>query len=143
MHKSVLAFDFGTSHIGIAVGQTVTRTATPLAALKARDGVPDWTQIEMLVAEWQPQLLLVGLPLNMDGSEAPMTARAKKFGQRLHGRFNLPVEWWDERLSSFEARGELLEENRRNRSGGKQFRERGIDSLSARLILESWFAANI
>jgi putative Holliday junction resolvase len=143
MHKNVLAFDFGTSHIGVAIGQTITRTATPLPALKARDGVPDWAQLEKLIAEWQPQLLLVGLPLNMDGSEAPMTARAKKFGQRLHGRFNLPVEWWDERLSSFEARGELLEENRRNRSGGnKKFRERGIDSLSARLILESWFAAS-
>ncbi|MET0380217.1 MAG: Holliday junction resolvase RuvX [Spongiibacteraceae bacterium] len=139
--ETIVAFDFGTSFIGVAVGQSITGTATPLPALKARDGIPDWAQIEKLIAEWKPQRLLIGLPLNMDGSESEMSARAKKFANRLHGRFGLPCELQDERLSSFEARGELLEQNRANKSAGKKFRERGVDSLSARLILESWFAA--
>jgi putative Holliday junction resolvase len=133
--ETLLAFDYGTSFIGVAVGQSVTGTATPLAALKANDGVPDWNRIEALIAEWRPHRLLVGLPLNMDGSESPMSARARKFANRLHGRFGLPVATWDERLSSFEARGELLAR------GQRAFRGAGVDSLSARLILESWFAA--
>lgn len=132
--ETLLAFDYGTSHIGVAVGQSITGTATPLPALKARDGIPDWAQIEKLIKEWQPQRLLVGLPLNMDGSASEMSARAQKFANRLHGRFGLVVESWDERLSSFEARGELLAQ------GKRAFREAGVDSLSARLILESWFA---
>ena len=134
--ETLLAFDYGTSHIGVAVGQSITGTATPLPSLKARDGIPDWTQIEKLLAEWKPQRLLVGLPLNMDGSESEMSVRAQKFANRLHGRFGLQVETWDERLSSFEARGELLAQ------GKKAFRDAGVDSLSARLILEGWFAAH-
>lgn len=142
MHETLLAFDFGTSYIGVAVGQSITGTATPLPALKARDGIPDWDQIQTLIDEWRPRRLIVGLPLNMDDSESELSARARKFANRLHGRFNLPFEMWDERLSSFEARGELLAQNRENRNGGhKKFRERGVDSLSARLILESWFAS--
>jgi putative Holliday junction resolvase len=142
LHETILAFDYGTSFIGVAVGQSITGTATPLSAIKARDGIPDWVVIEKLIVEWKPQRLLVGLPLNMDGSESDISVRAKKFAQRLHGRFGLPFEMCDERLTSFEARGELLEQNRKNKSGGKNFRERGVDSLSARLILESWFAAH-
>jgi putative Holliday junction resolvase len=130
----VLAFDYGTRHIGVAVGQNITGTAAPLAALAARDGVPRWEQIEALINEWQPQRLVVGLPLNMDDSESELAARARKFANRLHGRFGLPVALWDERLSSFEARGAFLERGRRD------FRESGVDSLSAALILESWFA---
>ncbi len=140
--ETILAFDYGTSFIGVAVGQSITGTATPLPALKARDGIPDWNQIQALIDEWKPQRLIVGLPLNMDDSESELSARARKFANRLHGRFNLPFEMGDERLSSFEARGELLEQNRKNKNAAKGFRERGIDSLSARLILESWFAAH-
>ena len=130
----VLAFDYGLRHIGVAVGTAITGTATPLSALSAKDGTPDWNKIERLLSEWEPERLLVGLPLNMDGSESEMAQRARKFANRLHGRFGLPVETWDERLSSFEARGMILEKGRRD------FKERGVDSLSAALILESWFA---
>ncbi len=130
----VLAVDLGTQRIGIAVGQSVTGTAAPLAALKANDGVPNWDRIAALLKEWQPHLLLVGLPLNMDGSASEMSARAKKFANRLHGRFGLPVKLWDERLSSFEARGEMLARGITNFKDGK------VDSLSACLILEGWFA---
>lgn len=134
--ECVLAFDYGTRHIGVAVGQSITGNASPLAALAARDGVPRWEQIGALIEEWRPQRLVVGLPLNMDGSESELAARARKFANRLHGRFNLPVVLWDERLSSFEAKGMLLERGRRD------FRGSGVDSLSAVLILESWFAAH-
>lgn len=75
--RTVLAFDFGTKSIGVAVGQEITGTASPLAALKARDGIPDWNVIEKLYEEWQPQLVVVGLPLNMDGTEQEVTQRAK------------------------------------------------------------------
>ena len=139
--ETILAFDYGTSFIGVAVGQSITGTATPLPALKARDGIPDWNHIQTLIEEWKPQRLIVGLPLNMDDSESELSARARKFANRLQGRFNLPFEMWDERLSSFEARGELLEQNRKNKNAAQGFRERGVDSLSARLILESWFAS--
>lgn len=137
---TVLAFDYGLRYIGIAVGQSVTGTGTPLTALKARDGVPDWAQVGKLIREWQPQQLLVGLPLNMDGTEAPMSERAKKFSRRLEGRFGLPVALWDERLTSFEARGELLAESRGRSRDLDAWRDAGVDSISARLILEGWLA---
>lgn len=75
--RTILCFDYGTKSIGVAVGSELTGSATLLAALKAKDGIPDWQQIERLIKEWQPQLLLVGLPLNMDGSEQEFTADRK------------------------------------------------------------------
>lgn len=132
--KTVLCFDYGTKTIGVAVGQTITQTANPLIDLKARDGIPNWQQIEQLLEEWQPDLLLVGLPLNMDGSFSEISQRAKKFANRLHGRFGLPIEMADERLSSFEAKGEIIQQ-----TGSRQFKQRNIDSVAARIILESWF----
>ena len=75
--RTVLAFDFGTKSIGVAVGQEITGTASPLPALKARDGIPDWNVIEKLYEEWQPHVVVVGLPLNMDGTEQEMTQRAR------------------------------------------------------------------
>lgn len=137
MAECVIAFDYGTRFIGVAVGQSITRTASPLSALPAKEGIPNWDQIAALLKEWQPQRLVVGLPLNMDGTPSEMSQRAEKFARRLHGRFGLPVETWDERLSSYEARGEMLARDR----GNRDFRERGVDSESARLVLEGWFAS--
>lgn len=94
--SQVLGFDFGTSSIGVAIGQSITGTATPLTALRAKDGQPDWSQVERLLKEWQPDFVVVGLPLNMDGTEQPLTERARKFGQRLHGRFGIQVVYQDE-----------------------------------------------
>lgn len=135
--RTVIAFDWGRKWIGCAVGQSITRTANPLPALKARDGQPDWQQIAALIDEWQPQRLVVGLPLNMDGSDSSSSASATKFARRLEGRFGIAVEMQDERLSSFEARGALLAEQRDG-----EFRRRGVDSRSAVIILESWFREN-
>lgn len=133
-NMTLLAFDFGTKSIGVAVGQPLTGTARPLAALKAQDGIPNWEQIERLLQEWQPQQVVVGLPLNMDGSEQPLTARARKFANRLHGRFGVQVVLHDERLSTVEARADLFA-----RGGYKALTKGSVDSLSAVIILESWF----
>ncbi|MDT8399921.1 MAG: Holliday junction resolvase RuvX [Pseudomonadales bacterium] len=137
---TLLAFDYGTQKIGVAVGQSITGTASPLPVLAARDGIPDWQLIETLIKQWRPDAFVVGLPLNMDGSDSAMTARARKFCQRLSGRFSLPCHGIDERLSSREAR-----EQSRNDAAmqGKKHDPRSqIDSLAARLILETWFAEN-
>jgi putative Holliday junction resolvase len=101
----VLAFDYGLRHIGVAVGQSVTGTATPLTTVAARDGRPDWTAIDKLVGEWRPALVIVGLPLNMDESESPMSARARRFARQLGQRTRLPVRLVDERLTSYATRG--------------------------------------
>lgn len=132
-HGVILAFDFGTRQIGLASGQTITATATPLMTLPARDGVPDWPQLEALVHEWQPALVLVGLPLNMDGSESPLCVRARKFGRRLHGRTGKKVLMVDERLSTREAKSF---DNRSDRN----YREQPVDAIAASLVLETWLA---
>ncbi|WP_437613883.1 Holliday junction resolvase RuvX [Erwinia sp. V71] len=134
---TLLSFDFGTKSIGVAVGQQLTGTARPLTAIKAQDGIPDWDIIGKLLKEWQPDLLIVGLPLNMDGTEQPLTARARKFANRLHGRFGLQVELQDERLSTVEARADLFA-----RGGFRALNKGSVDSLSAVIILESWFENN-
>lgn len=134
MIKTLLAFDYGTKNIGVASGQTITRSASSQPALKAKDGIPDWNQIEKLLKDWQPDLVLVGLPLNMDGSESELSARARKFANRLHGRFGVKVDLVDERLSSFAAKGEVME-----RGGSRDYKHNPIDSIAARVILESWF----
>ncbi len=131
---TLLSFDFGTKSIGVAVGQQLTGTARPLTAIKAQDGIPDWNIIEKLLKEWQPDLVIVGLPLNMDGTEQPLTARARKFANRLHGRFGVQVELHDERLSTVEARADLFA-----RGGFRALNKGSVDSLSAVIILESWF----
>ena len=134
---TIIAFDFGTFSIGAAIGQDVTRTANPLCSFKARDGIPNWQAIEKVLDEWQPDLLIVGLPLNMDGTEQPLTARARKFANRLHGRFGYQVQLQDERLSTVEAKSRIFA------SRGYRALEKGhIDATSAVIILESWFEKN-
>ena len=132
--RTILCFDYGTKSIGVAVGSELTGSATLLAALKAKDGIPDWLHIERLIQEWQPQLLLVGLPLNMDGSEQEFTARTRKFANRLHGRFGLPIAYHDERLSTADARSRLFAEG-----GYRNLSKDKVDSLSAQIIFEGWY----
>lgn len=132
--RTILCFDYGTKSIGVAVGSELTGSATLLTALKAKDGIPDWQHIERLIQEWQPQLLLVGLPLNMDGSEQEFTARTRKFANRLHGRFGLPVTFHDERLSTADARSRLFADG-----GYRNLSKDKVDSLSAQIIFEGWY----
>ncbi len=133
--RSVLSFDYGTKSIGVAIGQELTGTASPLSALKAKDGIPNWDDIEKILKEWQPDLIVVGLPLDLEGKELETIApRAKKFANRIHGRFGYAVELHDERLSTVEAKAELFE-----RGGYRSLSKGNIDSQSAVVILESWF----
>ena len=131
---SALGFDYGTQRIGVAFGQSLTGTAQPICVLRARDGIPDWAEIESLIAEWRPNLFVVGLPYNLDGSESDLMVRAVKFANRLNGRFNKPSYGMDERLSSFEAAEQVLEEN----WGSKK--RAAIDDIAAQIILQNWFS---
>jgi putative Holliday junction resolvase len=130
---TVMGFDFGGKRIGIAIGQTLTGSATPLTTLTNVNNKPDWDKIELLLKEWGPQALIVGIPTMLDGTETEMTIRADKFGRRLHGRFGLPVFTVSETLSSFEAEEQL-------KTGKKisQQNKHEIDKMAAALITETW-----
>jgi putative Holliday junction resolvase len=132
--RTVLGFDYGTKSIGVAIGQEITGSASALKALRAADGIPDWDEIGKLLKQWQPDLVVVGLPLNMDGTEQEITVRAKKFARRIEGRFGCRVGMQDERLTTVSAREHLFD------SGGYRALKKGsIDSYSAVLILEDFF----
>lgn len=133
--RLILGFDFGTRRIGVAVGNELLNSARELSPLAARDGIPDWNLVSRLVEEWQPDLFVVGLPLNMDGSESAMSTRARKFGNRLHGRYGKPCEMVDERGSTREAKQIALAAGHRG-----NYREESVDGIAAVLILEGWFA---
>jgi putative Holliday junction resolvase len=133
----LLAFDFGTRRIGLAVGQTLVASARPLENVDCRHGRPDWPRIDSLLTEWDPQALVVGLPLNMDGSDNDTTGLARKFGRQLSSRYNRPVHLIDERLSSRTARAALEAEGTRS----DRIRER-IDGASAQIILQTFFREN-
>ena len=124
---TVIGFDFGSYWIGVAVGQTLTRQATPLTTLKNGD----WKGIEHLLEEWKPQKLVVGLPLSMSGEDQELTQRTKRFGRQLEGRFGIDTSMVDERLTTREAYQIAIEKD--------EFKSKQeIDSLSAALITESW-----
>ncbi len=131
----LLAFDYGLRQIGVAVGNRHTLTSSALTTLRARDGVPDWSRVEQLLGEWQPELLIVGEPFNLDDSEGELAPRARKFARRLQGRFNLPFAMVDERLSSAEAKSRLAEQGHRG-----DYHHEPADALAAQLILQTWLA---
>ncbi|TNF88551.1 MAG: Holliday junction resolvase RuvX [Gammaproteobacteria bacterium] len=125
--KTVIGFDFGSDWTGVAVGQTLTGQATPLHAIRSKD----WQSIEKILQDWQPQVLVVGLPLNMLGEHQQMTARAQRFARQLEGRFGIRTVLVDERLTTREAYRIALENNRKKS-------KTEIDCLAAALITESW-----
>ena len=127
--RTLLCFDFGSKRIGTAVGQTITGTATPLNIINCYNYQPDWEKIGILIHDWQPDAIIVGIPLRMDGSTQEMTDAAKRFSRQLEGRFHLPVFGVDERLSTFEAK---------DRSGITD----DVDSVAAQAILETWLSEN-
>ena len=131
-----MAFDYGLSQIGVAHGQTLTASAEGVGILKASDGVPRWDEVKAILNEWKPDFLLVGLPLNMDGSESELSRLARKFARRLEGRFHLDVLMVDERLTSQDANAMLREENNQGSKGRTDLTK--IDHLAAALILQSW-----
>lgn len=133
--RTLLAFDFGTKKIGIAVGQEQTGTARPLTMLRSRNSKPDWESIGRLLEEWRPEGLVVGIPLHMDGREQEMTGAARRFGRQLEQRYNLPVYFVDERLTSMEAGYREAERTGRRDSAMR----RPLDDVAAQIILETWF----
>lgn len=128
-----LGFDYGTKHLGIAVGGSASGRAEALVTASVRQGVPDWPILDQLITEWKPAALIVGLPLNMDDSENTMTRAARKFGHRLQARYNLPVHMVDERLTSVDAKNTLVE----SRVSWKQ-RKAKVDKLAAQTILQAY-----
>lgn len=127
---TLLAFDYGLGQIGVAVGQTLTHSAQPLCVLQASNGTPNWNQIEGLLNEWKPEKVLVGLPLNIDGSESAFCNRTRKFARRIHGRFGVVVGMVDERLSTFEAKQHATKKH--------GYKQNPVDHMAACLILETW-----
>ena len=119
MTKTILAFDFGEKRIGVAVGNTITKTAEALKIIQGKNQDEKFKAIEALIQEWQPQLLVVGLPTHPDGVEHEMTQKAKRFGNQLHGRFQREVVWVDERYTSVSVQD-------------------GNDALAAQLILQQY-----
>ena len=132
--QTVIGFDFGERRIGVATGQTITASATPLTTLSAVNQKPDWLQIEKIINEWQPQALIVGLPVYLDGSDSEMTKKAQRFSRQLEGRFNLPVHLINETLTSFEAEQHLSKKNQHNKQE--------IDKIAAAIIVQSWLEQN-
>lgn len=128
-----LGFDFGMKRIGCAVGQAITQTARPLKTIAAKQGIPDWTELEKLIKQWQPHGLIVGLPRHIDDSEQFTTKAATKFANRLHGRFGLPTHLVDERLTTVEARQRLFDQG-----GFRKIKQSEVDSHAAQIILEQW-----
>ena len=129
--STLLGFDFGPRKIGVAVGQTVTGSASALTTLRSRRDKPDWPGIERLVREWQPNGAVVGLPYNMDDSETELAPNARRFARQLQGRFGLDVHMVDERLTSLEARRQM---------GRDATSLEAIDAMAAKLILETWLS---
>lgn len=132
---NILCFDFGINHVGLAVGAKELQLSRALKALKAKDGKVDSLVLDKLFKEYKPSLIVVGLPLNMDGTYQDITFRAKKFGNRLANDYKVQVEFVDERLSTADAKSYLFENY-----GFKGLKDKGlVDSMSAVVILDTYF----
>ena len=136
--RTLLGFDYGKKRIGVAVGQEITATAQPLVTVHRVQDKPDWDHITRLLAQWKPDLLIIGEPTNMDGTENDMTRAARRFANQLNGRYNLPTELVDERLTSMEAE-EIITEQRRTGRMKKKSSKAALDQVAAQLILQTWF----
>lgn len=133
-HQMIMAFDFGTQKMGMAVGQAAIESANPLPLFPMKDGIPEWNALLKLVKTWQPQVFLVGLPLNMDDSESELSTRARKFARRLRHQTNIETWMVDERLTTREARHELDRYHHEGRA-----KRISADSIAAALLIESWY----
>jgi putative Holliday junction resolvase len=133
----ILGFDFGTKYIGVAVGQTITHLATPITSLRAVNGVPDWAMVSRLVESWKPDLLLVGIPLHMDGTEQAMTTYARDFSLILKQKTGLPIVEVDERLSTWEAK-QRVSAQKKYKNPRSKVALNDINATSAAILVEQW-----
>ena len=136
MARTLLGFDYGTRRIGIAVGQEITHTAQGLTTLTNIGNEPDWSAIDKLISQWQPQLLIVGMPHHLDDRPHELAPKVQSFGDKLKTRYQLPVAWIDEKLSSSEAEAHLAQRKQRRQDKAE------IDKLAAELILQTWLNSN-
>lgn len=132
--STAMCFDFGEQRIGVAVGEHVLANANPLTTIDNESNAVRFEVIQKLIQEWQPKLLIVGLPLSLDGAETSVTQLCKKFARRLNGRFNLPVILIDERYSSVEASERLSQIGVKGRA-----QKAMLDQVAAQTILQSYF----
>lgn len=130
MEEIILGFDYGIKNIGVAVGNRLTNTAQPVTILKATDGQPNWDEIEILIKEWQPNAIVVGIPYTADGTVTPHIQRILKFIKRLHGRYGLPVHEVDERASSMESE-QYIKPSKKHKKGQ-------LDAHAAAIIVERY-----
>lgn len=131
--QTLMGFDYGKKRIGLSVGQRLLQSANGIGYVNATDGKPNWEQLDAFVKEWQPDGFVVGLPINMDGTESDMSRRANKFSNRLHGRYGKPSFTIDERLSTFAAKEEAKAMGHKG-----HYKSDPVDALAAQFILESW-----
>lgn len=131
--RIVMAFDFGIKHIGIAIGQEITKTASTFYSIKALEGQPDWNELDDIIHEWKPDLIVVGDPYNMDGSRSKIQDMSDRFSDALYKRYQIQLEKTDERLSSREANERLQNLDIGTKSSSNKH------SISAQVILEDWF----
>ena len=136
--RSVLAIDFGTQKLGLAFGQSITGTARPLDTLPVQGNQPHWPNLTAIIDQWNPDEIVVGLPLNMDGTESELCVFVRKFARRLQARVTQPVHLVDERLSSREARALQREMGSSPRRRNKPAHR--VDALAAKYIAESYLA---
>ena len=135
--KVVMAFDFGLKHIGIAIGQEITRTASTFYSINATEGHPDWTELDKIITEWKPNLFVVGDPFNMDGTRSKIQDLSDNFSSALNKRYDINIEKTDERLSSREAKERLVNLQIGTRDSSNKH------SISAQVILEDWFRSKV
>lgn len=132
----VIGFDFGIKKIGVAIGQKLTCTAQPLTVLLSRHGIPNWIDIHSIYSEWKPMILIVGLPLQLNGAEQPIAILAKNFAYQLKKKFPVTVKMHDERFSTSEAR--LNQKTRYYNNNFHTYTKHQIDAIAAAIILKSW-----
>ena len=126
----ILAFDFGTKKIGVAVGQTSTFTSSPLQVISSKDNKVNWNEIIILLDEWKPELIIVGKPLNMDGTDSEIMKEVDRFFLKLKDIYDAKYEYIDERLTTFEAK-QILED-----------RNSLVDASAAKILIDNWFEQN-
>lgn len=134
MHNHILGIDFGRARIGVAVGQTITNTATPIATIKAKNGVPHWQQLDAIIKKWRPATIIIGLPIDAAGQQTDSTKQAHAFGVDIHQRYKINVEYINEAYSTRQARWELSELKQGNVNHIK------VDAIAASIILETWMS---
>lgn len=127
----IIAFDYGEKKIGVAVGQTSTNTSSPLQIIFNKDNKTNWISISSLLDEWKPDLILLGKPLNMDGSDSEIMKKVDKFYKELKSIYDADIEFVDERLTTFEAREILKDEKHDN-----------VDAHAAKILIDNWFDIN-